>query len=90
MTFQPEKVNDFLEIFHVSKDFIRNMPGCKYLELLTDVKHPNIYFTYSYWDSENDLNNYRASELFISVWKKTKVLFEERAEAWTVERKIIL
>ena len=90
MTFQPEKVNEFLEIFNESKQLIRNMPGCSHLELLNDTTSKNIFFTYSYWNSENDLNNYRNSELFTKVWKNTKALFIAKPEAWSVEQKIIL
>ncbi|MGZ4034182.1 MAG: putative quinol monooxygenase [Bacteroidia bacterium] len=90
MTFEPQKVNDFLIIFNESKQLIRNMEGCSHLELLNDINSTNIYFTYSYWDSENDLNNYRSSQLFNNVWTKTKALFSAKPEAWSVEQKIIL
>ena len=90
MTFIPEKVNDFLEIFNASKHLIRNFEGCSHLELLNDINSPNIFFTYSYWQSENALNNYRNSELFGSVWKKTKILFAAKTEAWSVEQKEVL
>lgn len=90
MTFQPNKVNEFLEIFNESKQLIRNMPGCTHLELLKDTNSPSIFFTYSYWDSENDLNYYRNSIVFSNVWTKTKVLFATKAEAWSVEKKVVL
>lgn len=90
MTFQPEKVNEFLEIFNASKQLIRNMPGCGHLELLNDVNQSNIFFTYSYWDSETDLTNYRNSEVFSTVWSKTKILFSAKADAWSVEQKVVL
>jgi heme-degrading monooxygenase HmoA len=90
MTFIPEKVEEFLGVFHASKQLIRNMPGCNHLELLNDIKTSNIFFTYSYWDSENDLNNYRDSELFKEVWSKTKVLFNDKPEAWSVEQQVKL
>ncbi len=90
MTFVPEKVNDFLIIFNESKELIRNFEGCSHLELLNDINSPNVFFTYSYWRSENDLNNYRDSDLFGGVWKKTKVLFEAKTEAWSVEQKVVL
>ena len=90
MTFEPQKVNDFLIIFNESKQLIRNMEGCSHLELLNDINSTNIYFTYSYWDSENDLNNYRNSQLFNNVWTKTKALFSAKPEAWSVEQKMIL
>jgi len=90
MTFEPIKVNEFLEVFNSSKQYIRNFEGCTHLELLNDINSTNIFFTYSYWNSENDLNNYRNSELFSTVWNKTKVLFAAKAEAWSVEQKVIV
>jgi heme-degrading monooxygenase HmoA len=90
MTFIPEKVVDFLEVFNSSKHLIRNFAGCTHLELLNDIYNPNIFFTYSYWQSEKDLNVYRDSELFVGVWSKTKILFSAKAEAWSVEQKAVL
>lgn len=90
MTFDPEKVNEFLEVFNSSKHLIRAMNGCQRLELLNDKNSSNIFFTYSYWNSETDLNNYRNSDLFASVWTKTKILFIAKAEAWSVEQKLVL
>lgn len=90
MTFAPEKVDDFLKVFNSSKHLIRNMNGCSHLELLNDINSPNIFFTYSYWQSEFDLQNYRNSELFASVWGKTKILFTDKPEAWSMEQKVIL
>ena len=84
MTFEPDKVEDFLKIFDTSKQYIRNMPGCSHLELLNDINSPTVFFTYSHWQSENDLMNYRNSQLFAGVWSKTKILFAAKAEAWSV------
>lgn len=90
MTFQADKVSEFLSVFNESKERIRNMPGCSHLELLSDINSPNVFFTYSYWNSEHDLNAYRDSELFSKVWSNTKILFEAKPEAWSVEQKVVL
>lgn len=85
MTFNPEKVDTFLENFNAKKNDIRNFAGVEHLELLRDKNNPNIFFTYSYWKSEQDLENYRNSDLFKSVWAVTKPLFTKEAEAWSVD-----
>lgn len=90
MSFQPDKVNDFLKIFNESKNKIRSSKGCTRLELLNDVEQKNIFFTYSYWETAEDLNNYRGSELFGSVWPGTKLLFNAKPEAWSVEQHTII
>ncbi|MEA5402030.1 antibiotic biosynthesis monooxygenase family protein [Arcicella sp. DC2W] len=86
MTFHEEKVENFLAIFNASKHKIRHFEGCQHLELLQDKNFPNIFSTYSYWESENHLNNYRDSELFKNVWTSTKVLFVEKPIAFSSER----
>lgn len=84
MTFEPSKVKDFIEVFDASKEKIRNFKGCSHLKLLTDISSPNIFFTYSHWESEAHLDAYRNSELFQVTWARTKVLFAAKAEAWSV------
>ena len=86
MTFDAHKTDQFLENFNENKDKIRNFEGCRLLELYRDKNTPTIFFSYSYWDSEKDLNNYRNSELFKTVWAKTKVLFSDKPEAWSVDK----
>jgi len=85
MSFESNKIDLFLENFNTSKEKIRNFEGCNTLKLLRDKNNPNIFFTYSYWESETHLETYRNSELFKSVWKKTKVLFNNKPEAWSVD-----
>lgn len=85
MTFIAEKVPSFIEVFNKSKELIRAREGCTHLQLFNDINSPNVFFTYSHWNSEVDLDNYRNSELFKSVWSQTKVLFEKKAEAWSLE-----
>ena len=87
LTFQEDKVEDFIQIFEKSKNKIRQFPGCQHLELWHARQPSNIFFTYSYWDSEEDLNNYRYSDLFRTTWAKTKILFAGQPEAWSVDVK---
>jgi heme oxygenase (mycobilin-producing) len=84
MSFQPEKVEDFKSIFKENWKLIAGFKGCKHVELLQDRAHPNIFFTFSVWEGEEDLNNYRDSELFAKVWGKTKVLFNDKPQAWSL------
>ncbi|MCF6297381.1 MAG: antibiotic biosynthesis monooxygenase [Flavobacteriaceae bacterium] len=90
MSFNPTKIEEFLNNFHQNKEKIRNFKGCSYLELYQDKTRTNIYFTYSYWDKEQDLENYRNSNLFKNVWAKTKILFDEKPEVWSVDKIISL
>lgn len=90
MSFAEENIETFLENFHNSKEKIRAVDGCQLLELLRDKDNTNQFFTYSYWNDQVDLDNYRQSELFKTVWAKTKVLFNEKPQAWSVDKIVSL
>ncbi|WBX72178.1 putative quinol monooxygenase [Tenacibaculum retecalamus] len=90
MSFQSEKIEEFLANFNTKKEFIRSSPGCRLLELYRDKNNPDIFFTYSYWETEQDLENYRNSDLFKGVWAQTKVLFNDKPLAWSVDKTVSL
>lgn len=85
LSFKPEHREDFIRFLDIHKDKIRHFPGCKGLVLLNDIMDRDIFFTYSHWNSGDDLENYRSSELFTGVWAVVKPWFREKPEAWSVE-----
>ncbi len=88
MTFKPEEVQSFEAIFAESGPLIRKMEGCLHLELWRDIQQPQVFFTYSLWNSTSNLDAYRNSQLFVSTWAKTKPLFAQKAEAWSVNMEV--
>jgi quinol monooxygenase YgiN len=90
MTFQADKVSEFVAVFDEKSAEIRNFEGCHQLLLLRAADAP-IFFTYSYWENEAALALYRQSDLFRTTWAKTKVLFAAPPEAWTlhIEREFL-
>ena len=90
MSFHPEYIDQFLVNFEKKREFIRKSPGCRLLELYRGKQDTNIFFTYSYWDQEEDLENYRNSDLFKGVWAETKVLFNDKPEAWSVDKVVTM
>jgi heme-degrading monooxygenase HmoA len=90
MHFTEAGVDEFLTIFNENKLDIRNFPGCTHLQLLKDVDDENTFTTLSHWGSESDLESYRKSQLFGSVWGRVKTLFAERTQAFSLEKFIEL
>lgn len=87
MTFQDEKVEDFKRLFAEVKEKIRRFPGCQHLALLQGLDDKkNIFVTYSHWDAESDLNNYRHSDLFKETWKHTKAMFADKPHAISLDQ----
>lgn len=85
MTFREEETENFLRVFNERKHLIAAFDGCSGVELLRDISDPNIFFTYSKWQTVEQLNAYRNSELFNTVWSTVKKWFAGKPEAWSVE-----
>ena len=90
LSFHQEHIPAFLENFEENKDKIRNAPGNRLLELYQDKDNPDLFFTYSYWETEADLENYRHSELFKGVWYFKKKLFNDKPQAWSMDKLVSL
>lgn len=84
--FRDDFIETFLERFETDKYHIRQFPGCQHLELYRDKNDPSQFFTYSFWEAEEHLEAYRNSALFKDIWSRTKIGFNRRPEAWSVNR----
>ncbi len=86
MHFTEAGVDEFLRIFQRHQDAIRHFPGCVHLELWREVDDRCCFVTYSHWQRAEDLERYRTSDLFATVWGQVKSLFSERPQAFSVTR----
>jgi quinol monooxygenase YgiN len=84
LTIEPNKVEEFQRLFVANKEQIAAFEGCLHLEILNDVNHPNVYFTYSKWQNVDAIENYRQSDLFNGIWSQVKPLFIAKPEAWSL------
>ncbi|MDG1849789.1 MAG: antibiotic biosynthesis monooxygenase [Flavobacteriales bacterium] len=85
LNFHEEQILTFKSIFEENKQTILAQKGCLRLELLQDLNDENTFFTYSWWDCEENLNAYRNSDWFKNIWNKTKLLFKEKPKAWSTK-----
>ena len=90
MTFREDAIDDFIALFEERKETIRGFNGCNHLELWQDNTHKHIFFTYSLWNTQADLDHYRFSEFFKDTWGRTKALFTHKAQAWSVAQRYTL
>lgn len=85
MTFHTEHIEKFLEVFSTAQPKIAAFAGCHGVSLYRDILHSHVFFTYSIWESADALDIYRQSELFAVTWLKTKMLFSDKPEAWSIQ-----
>jgi quinol monooxygenase YgiN len=84
----PENVTTFQNYFKESFTKIRNFSGCCDLSLHTDINEKGVVITFSRWESEAHLNDYRDSDVFKLTWEKVKPLFIAKPEAFSMEELI--
>ena len=84
LKFQEQYISKFKHFANEIESTIKSHEGCVSLELLQDTSDLSIFFTYSKWNSEDDLNNYRKSDFFRNIWPQTKEWFSAKPEAWSV------
>jgi heme-degrading monooxygenase HmoA len=84
MQFRDEEVDAFRQLFEERRALIRHFEGCTHLELWQDQNQSSIFFTYSWWDTQEHLERYRQSRFFDETWSLTKQKFAAKPEAWTV------
>jgi heme-degrading monooxygenase HmoA len=85
LSFHLDNVSAFKTIFEESQNAISSFPGCQGVSLMRDIDDKHIFYTYSLWVSNDALQNYRKSDLFITTWAKTKVLFNDKPLAFSLE-----
>lgn len=84
MTFKQEHLTEFVQQFDSIKEKIRNQQGCHSVVLFQDKADERVFFTYSIWSAELDLERYRNSDFFKEIWQHTKQLFAAKPEAWSL------
>lgn len=75
LSFRPDAVSAFEDLFERSAPHIRATEGCVHLELWQDADVPTRFTTYSLWTDASALDRYRASAFFVRTWAETKLLF---------------
>lgn len=87
LTFEKEKIDSFLIEFEKVKEKVVHFPGCLEMNLLQSTSDMPVFFTFSVWESEDDLESYRISPTFTELWSTIKPWFAAKPEAWTLDRK---
>ena len=87
---QHQFIDQFIKQFKESKDRIKSSRGNRLLELYQDTSDPTVFFTYSYWETAEDLEFYRQSEFFKHLWRQTKRWFSDKPMAWSVNKLVSL
>ena len=84
MSFDPELINDFIELFYKVKHEIEEFEGCNEVKLMKDLDRPAKLVTVSKWDNKKALDNYRESKFFELTWSKTKTMFTEAPSVFSI------
>ncbi len=85
MRIDPSRKHEVRKTFQEIKESVRRFKGCHYVGLFEDTNSPEHIITYSVWDSEQDLETYRASPIFERNWKLLKAFFIDKPNAYSLK-----
>ncbi|MFH2141046.1 MAG: antibiotic biosynthesis monooxygenase family protein [Bacteroidota bacterium] len=85
MEVKDSEIENFKSMIQSIQDKIESFDGCHSVNILCDKNQSNRFFSYSSWETEQHLNDYRKSEFFVEIWSEVKKFFIKEAQAWTVE-----
>jgi quinol monooxygenase YgiN len=85
MTFMESRIDDFMDLEKSICRDIRRFKGCRHLEILQDIHNRCVFFSYSHWESESDLEDYRRADFFKETWATLCRWFREAPETWTLK-----
>lgn len=85
LTFREEHCEEFESLFETIKERIAGQEGCQGVKLLKDYEQKGVYFTFSHWDNQQALDQYRSTDLFGEVWPKVKAWMSDKPQAWSTE-----
>jgi quinol monooxygenase YgiN len=87
LSFEEDKRQDFTKVFKKHQQSMKeNFSECISLEAFEDKKQPGLFFTFSVWQEPASLEKYRDSEYFREIWGTIKPWFNEKAQAWSLDK----
>lgn len=86
LSFKAEHAAKFMALFEERKHLIRNFDGCMYLELWQDKADACVFYTYSLWKDESNLQDYKVSDLFQDTWAQVKQWFKSPPQAFSADK----
>ena len=86
MEFEASRKDDFIRAFYSKQPFIKAFPGCIDVALMQDERDVNSMATWSLWESNNDLEAYRSSDLFKETWDNVKPMFSGKPKAYSLTK----
>ncbi len=82
LSFQNQYCPHFESMFPKIQQIVFSSKGCKEVKLLKSMEK-GLYFTYSHWDTEQSLEDYRQSDVFKKIWSDFKTNFKDAPQAWS-------
>lgn len=84
MSFDPYRIDNFLDYFATIKPDIENFEGCRKVDMYRDAEDENVIYTVSIWEDESSLEKYRESNIFRGRWEIVTEWFNEKPQAFSL------
>ncbi len=72
----------FMENLHDEK---LRLNGCLHFDFFNERQNPNIFYSYTIWEHEKFLKQYKKTDLFKEVVQTLRELCIDEPQAWTIQ-----
>ncbi len=83
MFFRPHALEQLMPLIHRQLRNVMSHPGCLAVKLFRDTSDPDHLCTFSIWEDQEALDDYRQSDHFIEVWSTLKSHFAKPPQAYS-------
>lgn len=88
MHIKTKDIVKFRDTFTNYQSQIKDFKGCMQHDIFCDKEKEEIYYSYTIWDSEKNLNKYRKSTLLKEINTNIIQYCSKDPQAWTIDKEI--
>lgn len=85
MTVKEQYIDSFRKRVPVISNEVRRVSGCMHNDIFRDRNNDNIFYSYTIWSSEEDIERYLKSMYYKEIWGDIWDYFKKEPMAWKID-----
>ncbi len=85
MTLKEAHVDSFKKRIPIISIEVRRVSGCMHNDIFRDKNKDNVFYSYTIWNSEEDIEKYLNSQYYKEIWNDLWDYFKIEPQAWKID-----
>ena len=78
-------INSFIKRIPIISNEVRRVSGCIHNDIFRDKMKENIFYSYTIWNSDEDIEKYLGSQYYKDIWGDLWDYFEGTPKSWKID-----